>query len=94
MLLSPVSLFFTKSILTNIDGHFECFYLNSKKNHASIGPSVPDNGPELSCPAEAGSLPPILAHACGPGASPYGTSCRVSFSELGTFVVIISVLLF
>jgi len=56
--------------------------------------SVPDNGPELSCPAEAGSLPPILAHAGGPGASPHGTSRRVSFSELGTFFVIISVLLF
>jgi hypothetical protein len=42
----------------------------------------PPNGLELSCPAEAGSLPPILAHAGGPGAQHYGPARRVSFSEL------------
>jgi hypothetical protein len=40
------------------------------------------NGLELSCPAEAGNLPPILAHASMPGAPPYGRARRVSFSEL------------
>jgi len=40
------------------------------------------NGLELSCPAEAGSLPSILAHNGGPGASPYPPARRVSFSEL------------
>jgi len=40
------------------------------------------NGLELSCPAEAGSSPPILAHASGPGTPPYGPARRVSFSEL------------
>ncbi len=40
------------------------------------------NGLELSCPAEAGRRPPILAHAGGPGAPPYGPARRVSFSEL------------
>jgi len=41
-----------------------------------------DNGLELSCPAEVGRLPPILAQAAGPGALPYGRARRVSFSEL------------
>ena len=40
------------------------------------------NGLELSCPAEAGNFPFILAHASGPGAPPYGPARRVSFSEL------------
>jgi len=43
---------------------------------------VPPNGLELSCPAEAGGCPPILARAGGPGALPYGPARRVSFSEL------------
>jgi len=42
----------------------------------------PPNGLELSCPAEAGTLPLIVAHTCGPGAPPYGPARRVSFSEL------------
>jgi len=42
----------------------------------------PPNGLELSCPAEAGSSSPILAHAGGPGAPPYAPARRVSFSEL------------
>ena len=40
------------------------------------------NGLELSCPAEAGRVPQILAHPSGPGAPPYGPARRVSFSEL------------
>jgi hypothetical protein len=40
------------------------------------------NGLELSCPAEAGNVLPILALADGPGALPYGPARRVSFSEL------------
>jgi hypothetical protein len=40
------------------------------------------NGLELSCPAEAGYSPFILAHAGGPGAPHYGQARRVSFSEL------------
>jgi hypothetical protein len=40
------------------------------------------NGLELSCPAEAGRLPLIVAHAGGPGAPPYAPARRVSFSEL------------
>jgi hypothetical protein len=40
------------------------------------------NGLELSCPAEAGKPPVILAHNCGPGAPPCGPARRVSFSEL------------
>ena len=43
---------------------------------------LPPNGLELSCPAEAGRLPLILAHAGGPGAPPYAPARRVSFSEL------------
>jgi hypothetical protein len=39
------------------------------------------NGLELSCPAEAGRHPPIVAHAGGPGTPPYGPARRVSFSE-------------
>ena len=45
-------------------------------------PTGRPNGLELSCPAEAGNSTPILAHAGGPGASPYGPARRVSFSEL------------
>ncbi len=40
------------------------------------------NGLELSCPAEAGRLPWIIARASGPAAPPYGPARRVSFSEL------------
>ena len=40
------------------------------------------NGLELSCPAEAGTLPLIVAQAGGPRALPYGPARRVSFSEL------------
>ena len=40
------------------------------------------NGRELSCPAEAGNLPLIVAHASRPGASTYSPARRVSFSEL------------
>jgi hypothetical protein len=40
------------------------------------------NGLELSCPAEAGKPPVILAHNGGLGAPPYGPARRVSFSEL------------
>ena len=40
------------------------------------------NGLELSCPAEAGNTPVILAHPDGPGAPPYAPARRVSFSEL------------
>jgi hypothetical protein len=40
------------------------------------------NGSELSCPAEAGRLPLIVAQAGGPGAPPYPPARRVSFSEL------------
>ncbi len=42
----------------------------------------PSNGLELSCPAEAGRLPMIVAQADGPGAPPYPPARRVSFSEL------------
>ncbi len=38
----------------------------------------PPNGLELSCPAEAGNSPGILAHNGGPGAPPYGPARRVS----------------
>jgi len=48
----------------------------------SMSKIEPPNGFELSCPAEAGCLPPILAHASGPGALPHGPARRVSFSEL------------
>ena len=40
------------------------------------------NGLELSCPAEAGRLPLILAHTGGPGTVPHSPARRVSFSEL------------
>jgi hypothetical protein len=40
------------------------------------------NGLELSCLAEAGNSPWILAHNGRPGAPPYGPARRVSFSEL------------
>jgi hypothetical protein len=43
---------------------------------------VAPNGLELSCPAEAGKLSLIVAHAGGPGAPPYAPARRVSFSEL------------
>jgi hypothetical protein len=42
----------------------------------------PPNGLELSCPAEAGKLPLIVAHTGGPGTLPYPPARRVSFSEL------------
>ena len=44
-------------------------------------PKLP-NGLELSCPAEAGNLPLIVAQASGPGTPPYPPARRVSFSEL------------
>ena len=44
--------------------------------------SLAANGLELSCPAEAGRPPPIVAHDGGPGASPNAAARRVSFSEL------------
>ena len=37
MLLSSVSFVLPKSILTNKDGHFECFHLKDHKNYAYIG---------------------------------------------------------
>ena len=40
------------------------------------------NGLELSCPAEAGRLPLIVALAGGRGARPYAPARRVRFSEL------------
>jgi hypothetical protein len=40
------------------------------------------NGIELSCPAETGSPPSILAHNGGQTLSPYAPARRVSFSEL------------
>jgi hypothetical protein len=40
------------------------------------------NGLELSCPAEAGRHPLIVAHASGPDAPHYPAARRVSFSEL------------
>jgi hypothetical protein len=43
---------------------------------------VRPNGLELSCPAEAGKLPLIVAPAGGPGALAYAPARRVSFSEL------------
>jgi len=54
------------------------------------GDNQPPNGLELrnpavlagSCPAEAGSSPPILARAGGPGAPPYHPARRVSFAAL------------
>jgi hypothetical protein len=42
----------------------------------------PPNGLELSCPAEAGKLPLIVAPASGPAAPTFGPARRVSFSEL------------
>jgi hypothetical protein len=50
--------------------------------HGSFGRPAAHNGLELSCPAEAGTLPPIVAHAGGPGAPTYAPARRVSFSEL------------
>jgi hypothetical protein len=38
----------------------------------------PPNGLELSCPAEAGRLPLIVAHPGGPYALPFGPARRVS----------------
>jgi hypothetical protein len=43
---------------------------------------MPPNGLELSCPAEAGRLPLIVAHAGRPSAPPCAPARRVSFSEL------------
>jgi len=43
---------------------------------------APPNGLELSCPAEAGNSPLIVAQGGWPGAPPYGPARRVSFSEL------------
>lgn len=40
------------------------------------------NGLELSCPAEVGSCPLIVAPTGGPGAPPFPPARRVSFSEL------------
>jgi hypothetical protein len=49
---------------------------------AGCGAPEAPNGLELSCPAEAGRLPLIVAHVCGPGAPPYAPARRVSFSEV------------
>ncbi len=43
---------------------------------------APPNGLELGCPAEAGGLSLIVAHASGQGAPPHGPARRVSLSEL------------
>ena len=40
MLLSEVSFVLTESILTNIDGHFECFSFKGQKNYAYLEPSL------------------------------------------------------
>jgi hypothetical protein len=53
----------------------------SRRDCRSRGGGRP-NGLELSCPAEAGRLPFILAHTGGPGRPPYAPARRVSFSEL------------
>ncbi len=55
-------------------------------------PALP-NGLELSCPAEAGNHPLILAHNCGPGAPPHAPARRVSFSELLDGALLLSQLL-
>jgi hypothetical protein len=39
MLLSEVSFVLTESILTSIDGHFECFSFKGQKNYAYLEPS-------------------------------------------------------
>ena len=57
-------------------------FVDGDRNSAGDAfPSLP-NGLELSCPAEAGYLPSILAHAGGQGARPYGPARRVSFPGL------------
>jgi hypothetical protein len=56
----------------------------------SAGLGSTPNGLELSCLAEAGILPMIVAQAGGPGAPPYGPARRVSFSELLDGVVVSS----
>ena len=55
--------------------------------------TAPHNGLELSCPAEAGGLSFIVAHASGPDAPPYGPARRVSFSELLDGALLLSQLL-
>jgi len=42
MLLSAVSLLFTKSILTNKDGHLKCFRLKKFKHLAYLKSGIPD----------------------------------------------------
>jgi hypothetical protein len=42
MLLSAVSLLFTKSLLTNKDGHLKCFRLKKFKHRAYLKSGIPD----------------------------------------------------
>jgi hypothetical protein len=55
---------------------------NASRPHAVFGRPAAYNGLELSCPAEAGTLPLIVAHAGGPDAPIPPPARRVSFSEL------------
>jgi len=43
----------------------------------------PPNGPELSCPAEAGRPPSLYATPVGQASDSFGPARRVSFSEIG-----------
>jgi len=47
-----------------------------------LAQSVPPNGLELSCPAEAGNVSPIFAHSGGQGTFDFPHASRVRFSEL------------
>ena len=52
-----------------------------RQERRGLGDALP-NGLELSCPAEAGKLPRIVARPGGPGIPHYPPARRVSFSEL------------
>jgi hypothetical protein len=55
----------------------------ARQNRGFMGDlTMAPNGLELSCPAEAGRHPLIVAQAGGPGTAPYAPARRVSFSEL------------
>jgi glyoxylase-like metal-dependent hydrolase (beta-lactamase superfamily II) len=56
--------------------------LSGWRTSTSRGDLQLPNGLELSCPAEAGKPPIILAHNGGQGTLPYAPARRVSFSEL------------
>jgi len=69
MLLSEVSFVLTESILTNIDGHFECFSFKGQQNYAYLAACLSYGSQAIFPPEEIF----LLAHNSGLIVNPKGS---------------------